>query len=232
MKKHLVALLGLLAVPAWGAVPINFDTVVQWNSAVIERALDNVGLIRSSDAHEEVRLTGQRILRDLLKKSIFSLRTATQVCLDDCNMSDFLKNGRGASGKSCLAICESFAKELVKSSDVEAQIAENYAQRVRENGMCVLTSSNIPYTKGAEGCQRVCRAHAQRYKCELRNFGLRRVYDENAPEEFMSYDTLLGCDCNVQSEEEFSWYGEYHEYEYTPSYAECVATYNEKTCSD
>lgn len=95
------------------AKTIDFDTSIKWNSNVVERALNKSGFLGSSDANWDVRVTHERILAELLKMESFSLRDATRVCLDKCNMSDFLKNGRGASGKKCPELCSGFADALV-----------------------------------------------------------------------------------------------------------------------
>ncbi len=95
------------------AKTIDFDTSIKWNSNVVERALNKSGFLGSSDANWDVRVTHERILAELLKMESFSVRDATRVCLDKCNMSDFLKNGRGASGKKCPELCSGFADALV-----------------------------------------------------------------------------------------------------------------------
>lgn len=113
MKKTLL-IAGMIAAPLSTAVAkiINFDTPVEWNSKVIEQALNKAGFIKDGGANWDVRVTHDRILQDLLKRKSFSLKDATQVCLNKCNMSDFLKNGRGASGKKCPELCEEFTKAL------------------------------------------------------------------------------------------------------------------------
>ena len=114
MKKTLV-IAGVIStsIVTANAVTVNYDTAVSWSSGVIEQALTKSGFIGSSGANRDVRLTRNRILEELLKKKSFSLRTATQVCLDKCNLSDFLKNGRGASGKKCPELCKGFTDALV-----------------------------------------------------------------------------------------------------------------------
>lgn len=99
------------------AKTIDFDTSIKWNSNVVERALNKSGFLGSSDANWDVRVTHERILAELLKMESFSLRDATRVCLDKCNMSDFLKNGRGASGKKCPGLCHGFAKQLINENN-------------------------------------------------------------------------------------------------------------------
>lgn len=95
------------------AKTIDFDTSIKWNSNVVELALNKSGFLGSYDAYRDVRVTHERILAELLKMESFSVRDATRVCLDKCNMSDFLKNGRGASGKKCPDLCSGFADMLV-----------------------------------------------------------------------------------------------------------------------
>lgn len=95
------------------AKTIDFDTSIKWNSNVVELALNKSGFLGASDANWDVRVTHERILAELLKMESFSVRDATRVCLDKCNMSDFLKNGRGASGKKCPELCSGFADMLV-----------------------------------------------------------------------------------------------------------------------
>ena len=99
------------------AKTIDFDTSIKWNSNVVERALNKSGFLGASDANWDVRVTHERILAELLKMESFSLRDATRVCLDKCNMSDFLKNGRGASGKKCPELCRVFAEQLINENN-------------------------------------------------------------------------------------------------------------------
>lgn len=103
----------MLATTVAVAKTIDFDTVINWNSGVISAALEQSGFIGSNNAAWDVRVTHERILDELVKKQSFSLRDATRVCLDKCNMSDFLKNGRGQSGKKCPELCTGFADALV-----------------------------------------------------------------------------------------------------------------------
>lgn len=114
MKKYLFVA-GMVAAPLTAAIAksIDFDTPVKWNGDVVEQALNQAGFLGASDAYHDVRVTHQRILSELLKKNTFSLRDATQVCLDKCSLSDFLKNGRGASGKKCPDLCKGFSDALV-----------------------------------------------------------------------------------------------------------------------
>ena len=106
------------------AKTIDFDTPVKWNSNVVERALNKSGFLGSSDANWDVRVTHERILAELLKMESFSLRDATRVCLDKCNMSDFLKNGRGASGKKCPELCSGFVDALVSVNNEYAKLID------------------------------------------------------------------------------------------------------------
>lgn len=115
MKNTLLIAAGLIAVPFAMVIAkdIDFDTSIEWNSGVVEEALNQTGFSGNDDAVWDVRVTHDRILADLLKRNSFSLRDATSVCMDKCNMSDFLKNGRGASGKKCPDLCKTFAEKLV-----------------------------------------------------------------------------------------------------------------------
>ena len=114
MKKTLL-IAGMIAAPISMAVAktINFDTPVEWNSKVVEQALNKAGFIGGSGANWDVRVTHDRILTELLNRKSFSLKDATQVCLNKCNMSDFLKNGRGSSGKKCPELCDEFTKTIL-----------------------------------------------------------------------------------------------------------------------
>ena len=104
------------------AKTIDFDTSIKWNSNVVERALNKSGFLGASDANWDVRVTHERILAELLKKESFSVRDATRVCLDKCNMSDFLKNGRGASGKKCPELCSGFALQLINENNGQVNL--------------------------------------------------------------------------------------------------------------
>lgn len=101
-----------------GVKVIEFNTPVWWSSYDIEEALQNAGLINSANAAFDVRVTSQRILAELLKKDDFSLQDATKVCLDKCNMSDFLKTGQGTSKRKCPEICKDFAIKLVEANEL------------------------------------------------------------------------------------------------------------------
>lgn len=113
MKKTLL-IAGMIAAPISMAVAktINFDTPVEWNSKVIEQALNKAGFIGDSGANWDVRVTHDRILTELLNRKSFSLKDALDVCLNKCDMSDFLKNGRGSSGKKCSELCKGFTDSL------------------------------------------------------------------------------------------------------------------------
>lgn len=114
------------------AKTIDFDTSIKWNSNVVERALNKSGFLGSSDANWDVRVTHERILAELLKMESFSVRDATRVCLDKCNISDFLKNGRGASGKKCPELCSGFADMLVS---VNNEYTKTGAISLSDNGL-------------------------------------------------------------------------------------------------
>ena len=112
MKK--IFILSLLIPTVALAVKIDFDTPLKWNANVITTALTRAGLVDSRGAHFDVIITRNRILEDLLKRDTFSLRDATEVCMDKCNMSDFLRKGLGQSHQKCPAICTSFVSNMVK----------------------------------------------------------------------------------------------------------------------
>ena len=90
------------------AKTIDFDTSIKWNSNVVEWALNHTDF-----GYWNVREYKQGIIAELLKMESFSLRDATRVCLDKCNMSDILKNGLSKSHKKCSGICSDFAKALI-----------------------------------------------------------------------------------------------------------------------
>lgn len=129
------------------AKTIDFDTSIKWNSSVVEQALNKSGFLGSSDANWDVRVTHERILAELLKMESFSLRDATRVCLDKCNMSDFLKNGRGASGKKCPDLCSGFADALVSVNNEYTKtgaisLSDNGLVFVQKDGTTKVFSSN------------------------------------------------------------------------------------------
>lgn len=113
MKKSWL-IFGMIVLPSTivFAKKIDFDTPVKWNANVVSTALTNVGLIDSGNW--DVRTTRNRILENLLARDAFSLREATTVCMDKCNMSDFLRQGQGQSHKKCPAICSSFVSNIIK----------------------------------------------------------------------------------------------------------------------
>lgn len=116
------------------AKTIDFDTSIKWNSNVVELALNKSGFLGSYDAYQDVRVTHERILAELLKMESFSVRDATRVCLDKCNMSDFLKNGRGESGKKCPELCSGFADTLVS---VNNEYTKTGNLGTSENGLVI-----------------------------------------------------------------------------------------------
>ena len=118
MKKNLFVL-GMIAVSStvvW-AKEIGFDTPVKWNSKVIENALTSAGFIDSDGANWDVKTTRNRILENLLSRDMFSLHDATDVCMEKCNMSDFLRKGRGQSGKKCPELCTTFVENIIKENN-------------------------------------------------------------------------------------------------------------------
>ncbi len=118
MKKSLLVFSAiLLSTTVVFAKKIDFDTPVKWNSKVITSALTLAGLVDSDAAHYDIKITRQRILADLLERESFSLHTATTVCMNKCNMSDFLRNGLGQSHQKCPALCTSFASNIIKENN-------------------------------------------------------------------------------------------------------------------
>ena len=118
MKKNLFVF-GMIVVSstvAW-AKEIGFDTPVKWNSKVIENALTSAGFIDSDGANWDVKTTRNRILENLLSRDMFSLHNAADVCMEKCNMSDFLKKGRGKSGKKCPELCTTFVENIIKENN-------------------------------------------------------------------------------------------------------------------
>ena len=114
MRKYLLLTsMIVLSTGIASARTIDFDTIVEWNSEVIAKALDKAGFIGSNGALWDVRVTHERILSELVEKQSFSLRDATRVCLDKCNISDLLKNGRGQSGRKCPELCTGFVDALI-----------------------------------------------------------------------------------------------------------------------
>lgn len=91
------------------AETIGFDTQIKWNTKVIEEALKRTGFKPSSS----VEFVYKAILKALLEQNTFSARQAVEVCMDECNKSEMLKEGRGNSRKKCPQLCEEFASSLV-----------------------------------------------------------------------------------------------------------------------
>lgn len=121
MKKK-IFILGVFVTSSTAlfAKQIDFDTPVKWNSDVIASALTNSGFVDSGSANWDVKVTRQRILADLLEQETFSLRTAATVCMNKCNMSDFLRQGRGQSHKKCPELCTSFVNNIIKVNNSSA----------------------------------------------------------------------------------------------------------------
>ena len=101
------------------AKTINFDTPIKWNTSVIENALSKVGMGSFAGNQDFIpaRLTHNRILSELLKKESFSIREATRICLDKCNMlsSDLRKDA--FLFEDCAELCEMFGKKLVDENN-------------------------------------------------------------------------------------------------------------------
>ncbi|MBD5391316.1 hypothetical protein HDR66_00760 [bacterium] len=148
MKKTLL-FAGIIAAPISmaAAKPINFDTPVEWNSKVIEQALNKAGFIGDSGANWDVRVTHDRILTELLNRKSVSLKDALHVCLNKCNMSDFLKNGRGASGKKCSELCNEFTNVLtsVNNSSKSAGKGTGNSAQTQPDGTIKVWSADKKY---------------------------------------------------------------------------------------
>ncbi len=345
MKRLLTAAVAM-CVPfgALMADGIGIDSVMEWPYQAVERALDTVGLQRTADADYDARLTGLRILKDLLEMRQYSLRAATDVCAEKCQMIDAWANARvlggdtkcndmcrrfaynialetvrvqsdaiapgekididiqggavdvcnrliGASGMSLPVLCgghcrrvgddvvtltdgvnqveytvDDFCDSESKNEDYyyvitdergaldvsdeteqsrleqlqlarvapvaddqrldkirQAQALDDaYDARVAANGQCAYSSLEIDSLRS--DCEYVCRAHAQKFKCSLRNYSAMHVMGEA---------DRVQCECNISEDPEIaSAYKAYYEYEYSPSYSECVLTYDEKTCAE
>lgn len=110
MKKILL-IAGMIATPLSVALAkgINFDTAIRWNTQVISQALKDTGFKPKSS----VGPVYNRILKALLALDTFSARQAVEVCMEECNKSDMLKEGQGNSGKKCPQLCQEFASSLV-----------------------------------------------------------------------------------------------------------------------
>ena len=140
MKKNLlVASAVLLSTGIAFAKPIDFNTVITWNSKVISEALTRAGFLGTSNAAHDVRVTHRDILGELVNQGAFSLSYAMQVCMDKCNLSDFLKNGRGQSGKKCPELCEGFTDALVA---VNNEYAQNDGATVNSNELIARFANN------------------------------------------------------------------------------------------
>lgn len=140
MKKNLlVASAVLLSTGIAFAKPIDFNTVITWNSKVISEALTRAGFLGTSNAAHDVRVTHRDILEELVNQGAFSLSYAMQVCMDKCNLSDFLKNGRGQSGKKCPELCEGFTDALVA---VNNEYAQNDGATVNSNELITRFANN------------------------------------------------------------------------------------------
>ncbi|MBO7645038.1 MAG: hypothetical protein J6S57_01885 [Alphaproteobacteria bacterium] len=111
MKKLL--LLFLLITTSAFAVVIDANTKIKWNAIVVVAALRDAGLQADYGTYSDVALTYNRILEDLLERSTFSVTEAVSVCMQQCNKSTFLKEGRGQSGRKCPEVCEDFGNALV-----------------------------------------------------------------------------------------------------------------------
>lgn len=126
MKK--IFILPFLIPMAAFAVKIDANTKIQWNAIVVVAALHDVGLESHFDSNSDVALTYNRILEDLLNRKTFSATDAVSVCMQQCNKSSFLKEGRGQSGKKCPDICKGFGMALVTENNKEIksiQLGEN-----------------------------------------------------------------------------------------------------------
>ncbi len=149
MKKTLL-IAGMIAAPISMAVAktINFDTPVEWNPTVIEQALNKAGFIGDGGANWDVRVTRNRILQDLFKRNSFSLHEAAQVCMDKCNLSDFLKKGKGASGKKCPELCKTFSHSFVPvviKSTPQSSIS-NLVEKQSDSTLKIWTTDKRYYT--------------------------------------------------------------------------------------
>ena len=80
---------------------------------MVVAALRDAGLQADYGTYSDVALTYNRILEDLLERSTFSVTEAVSVCMQQCNKSTFLKEGRGQSGRKCPEVCEDFGNALV-----------------------------------------------------------------------------------------------------------------------
>lgn len=99
------------------ALGIDINTKIKWNSIVVVAAAHDVGLEAENNTHPEVSSTYYRILGDLLERETFSVADAVSVCNKECKKSQFLKEGRGQSGKKCPEICKSFGNALIEENN-------------------------------------------------------------------------------------------------------------------
>lgn len=122
MKKLLIVGAFVMSFGVAVAGPkININTPVKWATSVIKAALNQAGLIGSSDANWDVRVTYERILAELLELDKFSVKQSAEVCLKHCKKSDYLSKGQGASGKKCPDICKSFSDALLAENNKAAK---------------------------------------------------------------------------------------------------------------
>lgn len=135
MKKTLL-IASMIAAPISMAVAkaITFNTAIRWNTKVIERALNDTGII--SNTYSDVGSVHYSILHALLKMDTFSARDAIDVCMKECNKSEMLREGQGKSGKKCPQLCDEFASSLVIANNgvltgnTERQKVGSYAVHV------------------------------------------------------------------------------------------------------
>lgn len=111
------------------ALGIDINTKIKWNSVVVVAAAHDVGLEAKGDTYYEVSSTYYRILGDLLERDTFSVADAVSVCNQECNKSQFLKEGRGQSGKKCPEICKSFGNALIEENN-----KKTYALQLDDEG--------------------------------------------------------------------------------------------------
>lgn len=114
--KRLLVFLFLITTSAF-AVSIDANTQIRWNAVVISYALTEIGLTDSYSSYGPVSRTRNRILENLLQRETFSVAEAVTVCMQECNKEEFLRDGRGDSGRKCPAICEDFSIALIKSNN-------------------------------------------------------------------------------------------------------------------
>lgn len=116
MKK--IFMLFLLVPTVAFAVNIDANTQRKWNSLVVVAALHDAGLYGNGyKYHADVVQTYNDIVENLLKRKTFSVKDAVSVCVQQCNKSAFLKEGRGQSGRKCPSICKDFGDALITESN-------------------------------------------------------------------------------------------------------------------